>query len=469
MTENHTITEAAESLRAGRTTSVALTQQAIEVADRFDGELGTFLLRFNDEALAAAAVADAELAAGIDRGPLQGIPLGIKDIITTSEGPTTAQSLVHDPEWNNRQDAVVVSRLREAGGIIVGKTTTMEFASAVPDASKPFPIPRNPWDVDTWPGGSSSGTGSGVAAGMFLGGLGTDTGGSIRIPAAFCGITGLMATFGRVPKSGCVPLGYSLDHIGPMARSARDCAAMLNVLAGYDASDAGAVDLPVPDYLAALTADLTGVRVGVDTLARTMNPDADPGIVPAVQATAALLAARGATIVELELPYYDEAMAAIWVICSAEAAAYHMPDAQTRLGDYFRGNAFQLASSSYFIGADYVQAQRVRRVVHQALTAVYDDVDLILTPTASIGAISHDVLGWSLKDWFDRFQTGYWDMTGNPVIAMPAGFTAGGLPLSVQIAGRPFDEAGVLNAAEAYQQQTDWHLAVPPLVSQVLA
>jgi aspartyl-tRNA(Asn)/glutamyl-tRNA(Gln) amidotransferase subunit A len=345
----------------------------------------------------------------------------------------------------------------------------MEFASAVPDASKPFPIPRNPWDMNTWPGGSSSGTGSGVAAGMFLGGLGTDTGGSIRIPAAFCGITGLMATFGRVPKSGCVPLGYSLDHIGPMARSARDCAAMLNALAGYDASDAGAAQEPVPDYLATLTGDLTGVRVGVDTLARTMNADADPGILPAIESTVAMLAARGATIVEVELPYYDEAMAAIWVLCVGEAAAYHMPDAQSRLADYFAGNAMQLASVGYFSGADYVQAQRVRRVIHKAITALYDQVDLIVTPTSSVGAISHDVLGSSLKDWFDRFQTGYWDITGNPVIAMPAGFTAGGLPLSVQIAGRPFDEAGVLNAAEAYQQQTDWHLAVPPLVTRAMA
>ena len=187
-------------------------------------------------ALDEARQADADFANGIDRGPLQGIPLGIKDIIATDNAPTTAQSLVLDPTWGDQGDAPVVARLRAAGAVITGKTSTMEFATGLPDADKPFPVPRNPWNTDHWPGGSSSGTGAGVAAGLFLGGLGTDTGGSIRGPAAYCAISGLKPTFGRVPKSGCVPLGYSLDHIGPMARSARDCAAMLQIIAGYDAA-----------------------------------------------------------------------------------------------------------------------------------------------------------------------------------------------------------------------------------------
>ncbi|MCA9847480.1 MAG: amidase, partial [Dehalococcoidia bacterium] len=222
-----TITEAGEAIRAGKLTSLELTEACLERADYLDGRLGVFITRMTDTALAAAKQADADFAAGVDRGPLQGIPIGVKDIIATKDAPTTAQSMVLDPAWGEGQDAPVVARLREAGAVIVGKTSTMEFAIGMPDASKPFPVPRNPWNPETWPGGSSSGSGAGVAAGLFLGALGTDTGGSVRIPAAFCGITGMKQTHGLVPKAGCAPLGYSLDHIGPMTRSARDAAAML--------------------------------------------------------------------------------------------------------------------------------------------------------------------------------------------------------------------------------------------------
>jgi len=201
-----TITDAAAALRAGEVTSVELVQHAIDVSAAVDDKVGSFIRRFDEQALAAAAVADEALAAGVEVGPLHGIPLGIKDIIQTSEAPATAQSLILDPAWSSAgQDAAVVDRLRGAGGIVLGKLTTMEFAIGVPDASKPFPIPRNPWNLDHWAGGSSSGSGSAVSTGAVLGALGTDTGGSIRIPAAFCGITGMKQTFGRVPKSGCVP------------------------------------------------------------------------------------------------------------------------------------------------------------------------------------------------------------------------------------------------------------------------
>ena len=199
--------------------------------------------------------ADEELAAGEDRGPLHGIPLGIKDIITTDEGPTTCQSLVTDPTWHNQGDGALMGRLRQAGAVICGKTTTMEYAVGRPDPSKPFPVPRNPWDPERWTGGSSSGTGNGVASGQFLGGLGTDTGGSVRFPSALCGITGHKPTFGLVPKSGCFPLGFSYDHIGPMARSAWDCAAMLKHMAGHHPSDRTSVERPSEDYLAALRSE----------------------------------------------------------------------------------------------------------------------------------------------------------------------------------------------------------------------
>jgi aspartyl-tRNA(Asn)/glutamyl-tRNA(Gln) amidotransferase subunit A len=470
MSDCLTITEAAAALRAGEVTSVGLVEQTIAVADAVDDKLGTFLRRFNAEALEAAAVADAALARGDDLGPLQGIPLGIKDIITTREAPTTAQSLVHDPAWSHG-DAVVVERLRGAGGIIMGKLTTMEFAVGVPDATKPFPIPRNPWNVERWAGGSSSGSGNGVAAGEVLGALGTDTGGSIRIPAAFCGITGLMPTFGRVPKSGCVPLGFSLDHIGPMARSARDCALMLSVLAGHHGSDISSLDVPVPDYTAALDGDLTGLRIGIDRLAESAGDARDPALDSVIDAALGKLQGQGAEILEVQVPFYNEMSAVAIVAMACEAFAYHLPDLQTRWFDFFAGTRAIIGTGLLYSGADYVQSQRARRVGQKALAEVYADVDIVLTPTSSAGATAFDDLNGAVEraesGGFGPVHTPYWDATGNPVLTMPMGFTADGLPLGLSVAGRPFEEATVLKVADAFQQATDWHLRVAPMIAEL--
>jgi aspartyl-tRNA(Asn)/glutamyl-tRNA(Gln) amidotransferase subunit A len=467
MNEYLTISDALDGLRENEITATELVEKAIETGKSLNDELGIYIARYDEHAREAAAAADAVYAAGDEPGLLQGIPLGIKDIITTVEGETTAQSLVLDRSWGPAiGDAVVVQRMRDAGGVITGKTTTMEYAIGVPDWTKPFPIPRNPWNTEHWTGGSSSGTGNGVAAGAFLGGLGTDTGGSIRIPAAYCGISGIKATFGRVPKSGCVPLGYSLDHIGPMARSARDCAIMLQVLAGYDPSDACAVDAPVPDYLSGLTGDLTGLRVGVDTLAQHVGDDGDPATVAALQAAVSVLSELGATVTELALPYYAELNVATRVTSRSEAFAYHVPDFRSRWGDYFQSTRTGVGSAVAFTGADFVQAQRVRRVGQKAVAALFADVDVIVTPTASIGALSLEELGDLGGGWFRSMHTSYWNAVGNPALSVPMGFTAAALPLGMQIVTRPFDEATGLKVGEAYQRATRWHLAVPPLAGR---
>ncbi|WP_236796115.1 amidase [Amycolatopsis sp. GM8] len=454
-----TITEAAAALRAGDTTSVALTEAAYAAADAHDETLGVYLSRFDETALAAAAKADAELAGGTDRGPLHGIPLGVKDIITTEEGETTAQSLILDRSWGVG-DAPVVARLRAAGAVITGKTTTMEYAIGTPDPDKPFPIPRNPWNTRHYPGGSSSGTGNGVAAGLFLGGLGTDTGGSIRYPATSCGITGLKQTFGRVPKAGCVPLGYSYDHIGPMARSAEDCAAMLTVLAGHDARDATSVDRPVGDYTSGLTGSLAGMRIGIDMLL-DRSPMTVPELQPALEAAVAELTAAGAEVVEVRLPLYDELTSATMIGLAAEAYAYHQPDLGSRWADYGAGTRTAVATGALVSAGDYVQAQRVRRVGQRQVAALFADVDLILTPTSACGAPEVDKL--TLGHIIDALHTPYWNALGNPAMSVPMGFTHDGLPLGLQIVGRPFDEAAVLAAGFAYQQSTSWHLQVPAL------
>jgi aspartyl-tRNA(Asn)/glutamyl-tRNA(Gln) amidotransferase subunit A len=463
------VKDAAARLRTGELTSVELTTAIIVRADELDPQIGAYLARFDETALETAEEADMELAAGVDRGPFHGIPVGVKDILAAREGPTTAQSLILDPAWGDGKDAPIVKRLREAGAVITGKTTTMEYACGMPDPTKPFPMPRNPWDLATWPGGSSSGTGSGIAAGLFLAGIGTDTGGSIRMPAAFCGVSGLMATFGRVPKSGCTPLGYSLDHVGPLARTAWDCAAMLQILAGYDPSDPDCKDVPVPDYLSQLSGSLRGVRVGVE---RTNHfPSAtDPAVHTCFDAAVEALTELGASVVEVTLPLFDEVRASLMPIVASEALAYHWPDARARWGEYFEGTRAMLARGALVSGADYVQAQRVRRTAQRQLQEVFQAVDVIVTPTAAVGAFHYgqdDLL--DIDRLFRLVFTPYWDAVGNPALVVPMGFTAQGLPLSLQIAGRPFEEGLALRVGDAYQHMTTWHTALPPLVKQPVA
>jgi aspartyl-tRNA(Asn)/glutamyl-tRNA(Gln) amidotransferase subunit A len=465
-----TVTDAAGRLRDGTLTSRALIEAIIERADRIDPHIGCYVTRLDDYARERADVADCELADGIDRGALHGIPIGVKDILAMAEAPTTANSLVLDRGWGAGKDAPVVARLKAAGAVITGKVTTSEFAIGFPDPTKPFAIPRNPWDLDCTPGGSSAGTGNGIAAGLFLAGIGTDTGGSIRIPAAWNGTTGLMPTFGRVPKSGCVPLGYSLDHIGPLARTSRDCAHVLAAIAGYDPSDESCVDRPVDNYLLALTGDLTGLRVGADRSQRFFPEQSDALLLERYEAGLAVLAGLGAQILDVELPYYDEVSAALWTMMTCEALAYHRQDLGSRWTDYTALGRMNIARGAFFSGSDYVQAARLRRLAQRRLGPLFSGVDMVATPTSALTAPPGEQLSTPRIDaLFSTVFTGYWDAVGNPALVLPLGPGSDGLPLSLQLGGRPFEEAELLRAGEAYQQVTDWHLQVPPIAAQVAA
>ena len=467
MTE--TIEKAIQDLASGRVTSCELVETALTNADQLDGTLGVFMDRYEESARKAAQSIDEARSRGEEVGPLGGIPLGIKDIITTLEGPTTAQSLVFDPS-SFRGDATVVARLREAGAIIVGKTTTMEFAIGTPDVDKPFPIPRNPWDIGTWPGGSSSGTGAGVASEMFLGGLGTDTGGSIRLPAANCGITGLKPTFGRVPKDGCAPLGFSLDHIGPMARSAYDCALMLNTMAGYGPHDVSAADVETVDYTAQLDADLTGMRIGIDRLEKYYSDlSAVTELVDGFTGLESALRARGAEVVQVTQPFRDEVSAAAMILMITEGFAYHRNDLRDRWDDYSRGLRDCLAMAPFYSAADVIQAQRVRRVGVKAVAQLFDDVDVVISPTTTAGAMTFAQVETMWDGPASLHMTGYWNGCGNPSMAVPFGFTESGLPISVEIAGKPYDEATVLKVGHAFQQETDFHLRQAPMAQEPLS
>ena len=454
---------AAAMLRAGETTSVELTTAALRSAEAQDGALGTWICRFDEPALARAAEADRELADGVDRGPLHGMPLGIKDILATDEGPTTAQSLILDPAWGDQGDGPVVQRLRDAGAVIVGKTTTMEFAIGRPDFSKPFPIPRNPWNPERWTGGSSSGTGNGVASGQILGGLGTDTAGSVRLPSAYNGISGHKPTFGLVPKSGCVPLGMSYDHVGPMTRSAWDCAAMLNVMAGADPTDRTTVDRPSEDYLAGIDRGLSGVTIGVIGNS-AMTDGCGPETLALFADAAAELEAGGATLRPVEVPLYAELGSAAFLALQAEAFAWHRETMVDRWEDYGRPTRLTIAQGALINGADLVQIERVRQVARaRTLQMMADEgVDLLISPTTGYGATPFggaDPAALSMA----ALHTPAWNSTGFPALSVPMGFDSDGLPLGLQLIGLPFDDAGVLAAGHAYQQRTSWHEQRPPV------
>ncbi|WP_245699960.1 amidase [Streptomyces roseifaciens] len=464
-----TLTEAAQALRDGSVTSVGLTETAVAAAERADGSLGVYLTRFVEQARAAARRADEELARGIDRGPLHGIPFGVKDTIAVADGPTTAQSLVHDRDWWAGRDAPVVARLRAAGAVITGKTTAVEFGCGLPEEDKPFPLPRNPWRTESWAGGSSSGSASGIVAGMFLAGIGSDTGGSIRMPAAFCGISGLMPTYGRVPVAGCVPLAYSLDRVGPLARSARDCAAVLGVIAGehdgVGASFHASFDASFGDT--GCGEGLDGLRVGV-VREHHLPADGDPSLPGAFDEAVSVLAGLGAVPVEIRLPYWQEMITTTFVTAAGEGLAHHRTALSRHWDDYGVAARGLLATGALISGADYVQAQRVRTVAQRAVDALFADVDVIVCPTASVGAppfaaLADEAGHQDHAGVFGKIYTPYWNPLANPVLAVPMGRTGTGLPLSMQIAGPVAGEAAILRVGDAFQQHTDWHRRIPDL------
>jgi aspartyl-tRNA(Asn)/glutamyl-tRNA(Gln) amidotransferase subunit A len=463
MTYPLTIREAGTALRAGQVTATELARESLDRILRLNEQVGAFITVTDESAMAAAGQADADFAAGIDRGPLQGIPFALKDILATKDVDSTANSLVLDRAWGHGYDSVASERIRATGAILMGKLVLSEFALGPPDPTKGFPIPRNPWALDRTPGGSSSGTGIAVSTGMVLGGLGTDTGGSVRFPAAACSHTGLKVTYGRVPKWGCVPLGYTLDSIGPMARSAWDCAAILQAMAGDDPRDMTAGDAPVDDYLAGIESGVAGLRVGVPTEYFFDHPALDPEMKAATEGLIDVLRGLGATIVEVNLPHAALAKEANTLTMVGEAFAYHRLDmASPKWTQYGAGTRMIIGRGAFYTATDYVQAQRFRTWFAKEAAKVMGTVDVLVTPTAvepPQPAANMDMA----KRLLQPSYTGVFNLLGYPALALPVGFSSSGLPLSGQIVGAPFAEAAVLRAGYAYQHVTDWHLAVPPI------
>ena len=431
-----------------------------------DGTLRAFITVCADAALESARAAEADLMAGRAVGPLHGVPWAPKDLYSTKGVRTTGGSTIL-AESVPAADATVVARLAKAGAILLGKLNMHEFAYGPEGLNAHYGDARNPWSADAHrvTGGSSSGSGAAVAAGLAPGSLGSDTGGSIRIPASLCGITGLKPTYGRASRAGVLPLAWSMDHVGPMARSARDCALMLGAIAGYDPADRTTSVLPVPDYGAALTGDVKGLRVGL--LRAQFTDIATPEVKAAIAAAAKQLEAAGAVVDEVNLTQLAHVATGSAAIVGSEALAYHAAWMRTRPQDYQPDVRERLRLGAFVTGAHYVRSQQARALLAREVDDVLARRDVLLAPAtplvapilgereATLGDGPSDVRAALLR------CTRPFNFSGHPACAAPCGFTPGGLPIGMQIVGRPFDEATVLRVVDAYQRITDWHTRRP--------
>lgn len=456
-----TIAQARERIAAGELSPVALVQAALDRIAQDDGELNVFRSVLGERALAEAGLVEEAARRGDPLGPLAGIPVALKDNIEVAGLPMTAGTRFYDGGVP-AHDAPVWERMRRAGAVLVGKVSMSEWAIGGTGQNVHHGPCRNPWDPERVCGGSSSGSGAALAAGMVMAALGTDTAGSVRIPATLCGVAGLRPSAGRVSNRGSVPVAWSFDSIGPMARRAEDVAQVLSVIAGYDRDDPACADVPGEDYVAALSRGAAGLRVGL--LGGDWLADADTAVVAAVRDAAATLAGLGAVVEEVELSGRAEAFALTAELVLAEAAWVHRervartpeiyaPDVLTRLR---RGDA--VTGPQYAWGR---QRQRTwRRSVLQALAGR----DLLMTAACPIPAPK--IADSQPLEMTARLTPtiSMWVLSGLPVMVLPAGF-CDGLPIGVQLVGKPFAEATVLTAAHAYQQATDWHLRRPPHLS----
>lgn len=452
------ILEAAAAIKGGKLTAVDLTRQYLDRIARLDGDLSTFVTVTAGRALSAAARADEEIAAGKWRGPLHGIPIALKDVIDVADVRTTACSkllLENVPEHNSNAWA----RLEQAGAVLLGKLTTHEFAIGGPSFDLPFPPARNPWDRTRFTGGSSSGSGAAVAAGLVPGALGTDSGGSIRTPASYCGIVGMKPTYGLVGRSGVVPLSASLDHVGPMTRTVADNAMMLNVIAGYDPADVTSANRPPADVTAQLDEGVRGLRIGYAEEFDDAAGVSDE-VRAAVQEVLRTLERLGARVETAALPSLEDMTDCTRLILMAESFAVHQRTMQGRAGDYGDVVRGRLMLGGLVSAADYIAAVRLRRELAVRMTEATALFDVIITagtahPAPKLEAAPKFALMVKPPLVFP------FSLTGAPALAMPCGVSETGLPLSVQIAGKPFQEALVYRVAQAYEDATDWHKRAP--------
>lgn len=451
----------AAAMRERRLSPVELTKALLERIDRLDPRLNAFIHLDRERALDAARDAEREIMAGRGRGPLHGVPVGIKDIIDVAGLPTTCHSKIR-LDHEAATDAVAVTRLREAGAIILGKLSTHEFAIGGPCFDLPFPPARNPWNRDHHPGGSSSGSGSGVAAGLFPLALGSDTGGSVRNPASCCGIVGIKGTYGLVSRRGVFPLAFSLDHVGPLARTVADCALALDVIGGHDPADPGSRPGPEGSVASELGAGLRGIRVGYVRHFHEKDMPADPEMAAALDKAARVLAAEGAEIRTVALPDLNLLSAVNRVLLQSEAWAVHAPWLRERPQDYAQLTRRRLLAGAFLNAGEYVDAMRHRRRLIAAVEDAFREVDVLLTASAMDPPCRIDDPEAIARTYPRQARTPF-NTTGHPALAMMSGRAKNGLPLALQFAGRYWDEKTLLRVAAGYERATQWHELHPDL------
>ena len=481
----HTLSihELTAQLAAKQLTAREATQACLDRIAAVDGRLNAFNSLSADDALAQADAADAALAAGESK-PLLGVPIAIKDVIAVKDHPLTCSSKILG-EYSSPYEATVIGRLRDAGAIVFGRLNMDEFAMGSSTENSAFGVSRNPWDTERIPGGSSGGSAVAVAADECIAALGSDTGGSIRQPAALCGCGGLKPTYGRVSRYGLVAYASSLDQIGPITKDTRDAARLLGVISGYDQRDSTSIPRVVPDYEAVLGRDLKGLKIGLSK--EYMGDGLDPEIRTATEAAMQQLSELGAEICEISLPHTEYAIATYYIIATAEASANLArfegvrygarvdgadPEAMNRAT---RGAGFgeevkrriilgtYVLSSGYY-DAYYLRAQKVRTLIRNDFLKAFEQVDLIASPTSPTAAFK---IGEKANDPLQMYLSDIYTISANLAsicgLSVPCGFTSDNLPIGLQLLGQPFGEETLLQVAHAYEQATDWHQRKPDL------
>ena len=463
-----TLAEQARLIRSGKTSPVEVVESTLRQIERVDGRVNAYITVLADAALSAAHEAEREIVAEGYRGPLHGIPVALKDLFYTRGIRTTGGSKILR-EFVPDEDATVVARLKEAGAVIVGKTNMHEFAYGPTSINPHYGDVHNPWDPSRISGGSSGGSAAAVATFMASAALGSDTGGSIRIPAALCGVVGIKPTYGRVSRHGAIPCGWSLDHVGPLCRTAEDAALLLSAIAGWDPKDPASSREPVPDYVAEISQGVSGMRAAV--IQEYATDPMEPAVAAAFQAALEVLRQSGMRVDEVSVPETRYAVPASTAILSTECTAYHEERLRTRPEDYGPDVRARLEGGLLVAATDYVKAQRIRRLLTDQLQTILRRYDALLCPTEPVVAPRLDqetALFGTLEETRVAALTRHtrlFNITSLPAASVPCGFDPNGLPIGLQIAGAPFAEGTVLRIAHAYQQSTRWHLQAPLLAA----
>jgi len=461
------IAEAGDRIARGELSPVELVEATLSRIEEVDPQLNSFIHVPGEQALGAARAAEAAIAAGYHLGPLHGTPIALKDNVSvrgevSSAGSKVLQDFVPDG------DATIAARFRAAGAIFVGRLNMHEFAYGVTTNNPHYGAARNPWDTSRTPGGSSGGSGAAVAARLCAGAIGTDTGCSIRLPAAFNGIAGIRPTIGRVSNHGITPLAWTLDTAGPMCRTVEDCALMLAAIAGFDPADRQTANVPVPDYRPELARGLGGVRIAV--IEDFTLTGLQAGVASAVEAAMAELEAGGAQIREVPLPNLEPSISALMTVDVAEPAAYHAAWLRERPQDYGDDVRALLEAGELYLATHYIQAQRYRTVLRDQFDEMLRDVDAILTPTVpftapEVGATEVTLESGETLDIISAVMryNALPPLVGLPALSVPCGFADDGLPVGLQLIGRAFDEGTLFRIGHAYERATDWHRRAPSL------